>query len=124
MAFFPFLTYALKFKKKTTKFENEAANYLQKCQEIIQPIYPFFKHGLRETLLTKACPYLKFDKDFTNSRMKQICSGFNFNDFFNDANSTKLYAQSGTLNGNPFLIATDFQMNMGTKIYTGTLTIS
>lgn len=74
-------------------------------------------------LIKRTVPRLELDPYFSVARLAELHHSFGWNDDFNRHKSV-LYAQSGTLNGNPFVIAETLDFQMGAKTYQGSLQIS
>jgi len=74
-------------------------------------------------LAEKTAPILDFDERCEPERVERMVNQFGFTEDEYDNHST-LVVQSGELNGNPFILAQTYVMNMVPKVYTGTLLIS
>ena len=68
-------------------------------------------------------PRLEFDPYFTAKRLESLRGQFGWDDSFNDGKSI-IFAQSGVINGNPFVFGQYLDMEWGTKTYRGSREIS
>lgn len=73
-------------------------------------------------LIEATVPRLCFDPFFTAKRLRDLKRIYGWNDGFNDGKSI-LFAQSGVINGNPFLFGEYMEKEWGEETYTGTLDI-
>lgn len=74
-------------------------------------------------LIEATVPRLQFDSFFTAKRLSDLERVYQWDNSFNDGKSI-VFAQSGVINGNPFLFGEYRKMEWGEEIYTGTLNIS
>ena len=74
-------------------------------------------------IVMKTLPLVKIDQYFANVRMDQLIRYFHWDPGLDDTNSI-LCCQSGTLNGNPWVLAERLNQVWGTKTYHGSITIS
>ncbi|NLC94623.1 MAG: hypothetical protein GX676_02900 [Bacilli bacterium] len=95
----------------------------QEAWNQLQPLNALFKDGMREEIFQKTLPLIKMDKMFDTKRFEYLVHKFGFN-AKKDVNRSTLFVQSGEINGNPFLICKDLVHYMGTKVYTGSITIT
>lgn len=75
------------------------------------------------TLVRQTVPRLALDPYFANARLDELRHSFGWDDSFNRGRSV-VFAHSGVLNGNPFVLARTLDHWMGTKTYRGSLNIS
>ena len=68
-------------------------------------------------------PRLAFDPYFTAERLASLHGQFGWDDSFNDGKSI-IFAQSGVINGNPFVFGHYLDMEWGEETYEGTKEIS
>ncbi len=73
-------------------------------------------------MMSQTVPRLEFDDYFTTQRLADLEHTYGWDGSFN-ADRSVLYAHSGLINGNPFVICRTKKMEMGTKTYTGTKVI-
>lgn len=86
------------------------------------PLNALYTWDLTTELIQKTVPRLEFDPYFSSRRLDDLKRLYGWNDDFNDGRSI-LFAQSGVINGNPFLIGEYLDMDWGEETYTGYLTI-
>ena len=87
------------------------------------PLNQLFKEGISVELFQKTVPVIEFDKMFDRKRLDYFVKRYDLN-VNNDINVSKLYVNSGEISGNPFYISQDLVHRLGTKAYTGSITIS
>ena len=73
-------------------------------------------------LIEATVPRLAFDSFFTAKRLRELKCIYGWDDRFNDGKSI-LFAQSGVINGNPFLLGEYIEQKWGEETYTGSLVI-
>ncbi len=82
-----------------------------------------FDWGMPAEIVEKTMPLIKMDKYFDPKRYDILHNKYKLPDNSNPDVSI-LFSQSGEILGNPFVFGKKANHYMGTKIYTGTLTIS
>lgn len=125
------LFYILAFLNKTIhqldgKIQSLEADIQKKKEEalqIMQPLNDLFGWDIPAKLIQKTVPNLEFDPFFTQTRLAELENEFGYDGSLNE-NSSILFAQSGEINGNPFVVADSKTFKMGCKTYTGRRTIS
>lgn len=88
----------------------------------MKPLNDLFYEGMSQELYQKTIPLVQMDQMFDSKRLDQLVSKFGLGDL-EDLNRSTLYVQSGHIKGNPFYIAEDLVHKLGTKTYTGSITI-
>src|SRR5690554_5189072 len=121
------------FSKVSPKIKTLKANKAVLREEIIKlteeariqmaPLNKLFSEGMALELFKKTLPLINFDSYFNSARLDYLVSKLGLNDV-TSLNRSTLYVKSGDLNGNPFYIANDLVHELGTKTYTGSITIS
>ena len=91
--------------------------------EQMQPLNSLYTWDITVKLMETTVPRLEFDPYFTADRLAALHSQFNWDDSFNDGKSI-IFAQSGVINGNPFVFGHYLDMEWGEKTYEGTKEIS
>ncbi len=115
-------------------FFNAAANLLDglKSQisakkrtawEQMEPLNRLYTWDVTVKLIEATVPRLEFDPYFTAERLASLHREFGWDDSFNDGKSI-IFAQSGVINGNPFVFGHYLDMEWGEKTYEGTKEIS
>lgn len=89
----------------------------------MEPLNSLFSWDIPVKLIEKTVPQIHFDAYFNKARLQQLYKEFDFDDSLNN-HSSVLFAQSGEINGNPFIIATLRKFCMGIKVYRGYKTIT
>ena len=91
--------------------------------EQMAPLNALFDWGDAARIIEKTVPRLQFDPFFTEGRLSELHDLFGWSDAFNDGKSV-LGAQSGEINGNPFVFGRLLQMDWGCKTYSGSREVS
>ena len=89
----------------------------------MKPLNALFREGMSVELFQKTVPVIEFDKMFDRKRLDYFVRRYGLNPV-NDRNVSKLYINSGQISGNPFFISEDLVHRLGTKTYSGSITIS
>lgn len=115
-------------------FFRQAARRLARLEEVVgqktkvaweqlEPLNRLYAWDLTVGLIEATVPRLAFDPYFTRGRLELLRAQFGWSDGFNDGKSV-LFAQSGAINGNPFVFGQYREMEWGEKTYVGTKQIS
>ena len=98
---------------------------LQKAQAWAQmaPLNQLYDWDMSAKLIAQTVPRIQFDPYFTAQRLQELQQGFGFDGNTHDGQSV-LFAQSGVINGNPFVFGHVRKMSWGEKTYTGRQEIS
>lgn len=91
--------------------------------EQMEPLNGLYTWDIPLRLIEATVPRLDFDPYFTADRLSALRSRFGWDDSFNDGKSV-VFAQSGVINGNPFVFGQCLCMEWGTETYVGTKQIS
>ena len=89
----------------------------------LAPLNRLYEWDMIARLIQKTVPRLALDPFFSRARLDELRASFGWDDAFNRDKSV-LFAQSGEINGNPFVLAETLDFAWGTETYRGTLTIS
>jgi hypothetical protein len=73
-------------------------------------------------LFQKTLPQVKLDKYFSNLRLADLVRTYNLSTNFTDGRSI-LFSQSGALSNNPFVVTKYLHHWIGSRVYTGSMTI-
>lgn len=93
--------------------------------EQMKPLNRLISWDVATRLMEKTVPRLEFDPYFTAARLRQLRSEYGWtDDFFGDRDCSVVFSQSGTINGNPFVIGECVVQDWEMHTYTGTRTIS
>ena len=91
--------------------------------KLMAPLNRLFTWDVTVKLIEATVPRLKFDPYFAADRLDELHRQFDWDDSFNDGKSI-IFAQSGVINGNPFVFGQYLDMEWGEKTYEGTKDIS
>ena len=91
--------------------------------EQMAPLNRLYSWDIPCKLVEATVPRLGFDPYFTAERLASLHERFGWDDAFNEGKSI-VFAQSGVINGNPFVFGQYLDMEWGQKTYTGSLEIS
>jgi uncharacterized membrane protein len=88
----------------------------------LSPLNQLFTHRIHTDLFQKTIPFIKLDPMFDSKRLDYLVSAYGLSNAFNKNRST-LFVQSGDIHGNPFYVCKDLVHHIGTKSYSGSITI-
>ena len=103
--------------KKTIEVKKDAA------WKQMEPLNALYTWDIPVKLIQATVPRLEFDPYFTNERLWSLQRQYGWNDDFNRDKSI-LFAQSGLINGNPFVFGEYRYMKWEKHVYKGTKDIS
>lgn len=109
-------------KAAVSAFEAQRQTLLQEAQAQMKSLNALFSWDIPTKLIEKTVPNIHFDPYFNAARVKQLSEEFGYTGSLNQ-NASVLFAHSGEIKGNPFVIATTRNFQWGLKTYTGYLTI-
>lgn len=109
-------------KSLLEELENKVKEMRDEATRQMAPLNELFSWDMPTKLIEKTVPNIHFDPYFNAARLKQLCKEFGYTGFLNN-DSSVLFAHSGEIKGNPFVIATVKKFSMGMKTYTGYKTI-
>ena len=89
----------------------------------MQALNELFDWSTVAEVVRRTVPNIVLDNFFSRERLDDLKNVFGWSDDFNRDKSI-LFCHSGDLNGNPFVLAESLDYRMGTKTYTGSLSIS
>lgn len=113
----------IKQKKQELADITETVNNLQKeAWEQLAPLNELYDWDVLTRMMSRTVPRFEFDPYFTTQRLADLENTYGWNGSFNEDRSV-VYAHSGLINGNPFVICRTKKMIMGEKTYHGELTI-
>lgn len=114
----------LKALKAERKELTATVDQLQKeAWKQMNPLNRLYDWDVLTRMMSKTVPRLEFDPYFTTQRLADLKMVYNWDDSFN-AERSVIYSHSGLINGNPFIICRTRKMEMGTKTYYGSKTIT
>ena len=109
-------------RKQIAEVEAKIKELHDRGWQQMAPLNKLFTWHTVTDIIGKVMPQTKFDPYFTSGRLEQLREQFGWDDSFND-NRSVIACQSGSVIGNPFVLAHVFSTEMGTKTYHGYLTI-
>lgn len=89
----------------------------------MEPLNKLYTWDIPVKLIQATVPRLEFDPYFTKERLKALQKQFGWDNKFN-RNKSILFAQSGEINGNPFVFGEYRYMEWQNHLYTGSKEIS
>lgn len=124
------LLLVLVMKPKTKKYleikdaiEKKLNDLIKEAYAQMEPLNRLFYEEMRNELFRKTLPQIHLDNLFEASRLDYLVNKFKFAPIDDDNRST-LYVQSGVIFGNPFFVGKELRHRLGTKIYSGSITIT
>ncbi|MDD3695337.1 MAG: hypothetical protein PHG44_05150 [Lentisphaeria bacterium] len=89
----------------------------------MEPLNRLYDWDLTLKIIEQTVPRLQFDPYFNQARLLELTRHFQLEEQLPDDQSV-LFAQSGQINGNPFVFGELQEMNWGSKTYVGQINIS
>ncbi len=118
----PLITSFRNTKRQIAEAEEKIKELLALGWQQMEPLNKLFTWHTVTDIIGKVMPQTKFDPYFSSGRLDQLRNQFGWDDSFNDDCSI-VACQSGSVIGNPFVLAHAFNTQMGTKVYHGYLDI-
>ena len=116
-----------KSSKTIAKLIQEKSAELEKLKEEaygqMAALNNLYEWNIYNILLKKTTPLIEMDRIFDMNKYNQLVEHFNWNDE-NDIHKSTVLAQSGSIIGNPFIIAREVHQDMIGHTYTGSIEIS
>ncbi len=110
-------------QKEISELDLKIEQNIKIAFEQVKPLNSSFFEGMSEILFSKTLPIFNMDPVFDSKRLDYLVNKFElYNEI--DVDRSTLYIKSGDINGNPFYIANDLVHTLGTKTYTGSITIT
>lgn len=109
-------------KKNKKDLTNTVNNLRTEAWNQMASLNCLYDWDMLTRMMTQTVPKLEFDPYFTTQRLVDLKKTYGWDDSFNQERSV-LYAHSGLINGNPFVLCRTRKMHMGTKEYYGSKTI-
>ena len=105
------------------RLREACATQLAVAWDQMAPLNRLFDWESVAKLMEKTVPRIAFDTFFSNGRMDELRNSFGWSGDLGAAHST-VFAHTGVLNGNPFILARTLSHTMGSKTYHGSLDIT
>ncbi|MCM1177386.1 MAG: hypothetical protein NC308_07335 [Clostridium sp.] len=112
-----------RLKSEKGELEATADKFRQEAWGQMAKLNRLYDWDVLTRMMSRTVPRLEFDPYFTTQRLADLKMVYNWDDLFNAGRSV-LYSHSGLINGNPFVICRTRKMEMGTKTYSGSKTIT
>ena len=112
-----------KFDAQAAARRAERQKHLDTAWRQMEPLNRLFHWDTMTKLVMQTLPIMAIDRYVSAERLRQLVQYFKWSGA-DDPAASVLACQSGTVNGNPYLIAEELRQTWGVKTYTGTLTIS
>lgn len=109
--------------QRLAQLKAELEAKMQEAWKQMEPLNRLYTWDITPKLIEATVPRIAFDPYFTADRLTSLHTQFGWDDSFNDGKSV-IFAQSGTLNGNPFVFGQYLEMEWGEETYEGTKMIS
>ncbi len=109
-------------KLSIAKLDGEIAEKEQEAWLQMAPLNALFDWDVVSKLIEKTVPRIAMDRRFVAGRLDDLHNEYGWDDSFNNDKSV-LFAQSGEINGNPFVIAETLNRTDGEATYKGELRI-
>lgn len=110
-------------ESRLKQLQGQSESARRKAWAQMEPLNRLFSWDIPLRLVEATVPRLAFDPFFTAKRLDDLRRLCGWNDTFNEERSV-IGAQSGVINGNPFVFGDCLERNWGTKTYEGSLEIS
>lgn len=111
-----------RLKEKLAALEAEIDRLIKVAWEQMDPLNRLYTWDITTRLIQATVGRLEFDPFFTARRLADLRRLYGWNDSFNNGKSM-LFAQSGVINGNPFVFGEYLEMTWGQETYHGYKTI-
>lgn len=105
-------------KSKRTDLSETLDGLKKEAWKQMSPLNRLYDWDVLTRMMTQTVPRLEFDPYFTTQRLVDLQRTYGWDGSFN-AERSVLYALSGLINGNPFVICRTRKMNMSRKVYYG-----
>ena len=105
------------------KHREIAAKHKKICDETMASLNALFESNMAAHLMSKTTPVVDLDRDFDPAKYSYLHERYGYNTS-NDPDISTLFAQSGHILGNPFVIEKNYHQSMRDHTYTGSITIT
>ena len=112
-----------RLRDRIAALEQEIARFQQEAWSQMAPLNALYDWDIAPRLIQRTVPRLEFDPFLTRGRLADLREQFGWDDSFNQDKSV-LTAQSGTINGNPFIFGRFLSSAWGSTTYHGYKDIS
>ena len=109
--------------KRLEELQAAVASKMGAAWKQMEPLNRLYTWDVTVNLIEATVPRLEFDPYFTADRLASLHGQYGWDDSFNEGKSV-IFAQSGVVNGNPFVFGHYLDMEWGETTYEGTKEIS
>ena len=111
---------ASKLSEEIAQLESVIAQKKQVAWDQMFPLNKLYTWDITAKLIQATVPKLEFDPYFSVERLISLQRDYNWTDCFTgDVDRSMLFAQSGVIKGNPFVVVHFTQMEWGSETYYG-----
>lgn len=110
-------------EKKVAELKAKLDLKIGEAWQQMNPLNALFDATMTPKLVEQTIPLLNMDPVFDSRRFDYLSRKYGLGEFTSE-NESAQFVQSGLIQGNPFLLARSLYMDMGTKTYTGSITVS
>lgn len=110
-------------REQKAKHEKLRDANLEKAWRQMEPLNSLFDWDTATRLCARTLPILEFDDFFARKKLRELVEEFGWDNSFN-SNKSVVFIRSGSIRGNPFLIAETLDLEIISKVYEGTRLIS
>lgn len=111
------------FQERLDEKRQDLKMKMEEAWRQMAPLNRLFQWDTISRIVMKTLPILKIDRYFSQERMSQLRRYFQWDPDSDDFTSVQC-CQSGTMNGNPWILAEVLRQTWGTETYYGSITIS
>ena len=112
-----------RYRTQLEEKQNELKIKIRQAWDQMAPLNSLFHWNTITSIVMKTLPIIKIDSYCSESRISSLCRHFQWNPASDNTRSV-ISCQSGTINGNPWVLAENLKQYWGTKTYTGSISIS
>lgn len=110
-------------EKKVAALKAKLDAKISEAWQQMSALNALFDATMTPKLVEKTIPLLNMDPVFDSRRFDYLSRKYGLSGYTSE-NESAQFVQSGLIQGNPFLLARSLYMDMGTKTYTGSITVS
>lgn len=111
------------YKQKKERLFEKAEKFKKDAWNQMAPLNNLYDWNIAGALVEATTPLFKMDKYFDVKKFTYLHDKYGFTDN-NEATSSTVFVQSGSIIGNPFLIVNTYNQMMRSQTYTGSIVIS
>lgn len=111
------------FNEEILKHRKLADKHKADAEATMASLNSLFESNMAAKLMSKTTPVVDLDRDFDPEKYSYLHDKFGYTTS-NDPSVSTLFAQSGHILGNPFVIEKNYHQSMRDHVYTGSITIT